>query len=191
MRNPKIYNNRMSITLPAGDYLLVDPCYVMDDKRWDEICGLLDQDILELDGHQFACHGTAHGDGCYETSDFSNQIAVDSGLIGLVPLVLCTRKENKRYSDFVEEHSLKINSKTPIKFEYHDGTFTIQSDSVAIQVWTDGMPCEDCDDPRTEYYAQKGEYLCEACYEKNYCSECDEKRNWRGECSCDECEDED
>lgn len=83
-----------SNTLPAGDYVICDLCYVMD-KEWNEVCSLLfpEKDnpnqrmkdgIQTLkDGRSFAIYGTAWGDGTY-TDNNGRLYAVDAGVIGCI-----------------------------------------------------------------------------------------------------------
>lgn len=79
-----------SITLPAGEYYVGDPCYAVPDERWQEWLDAADYMterrwlLADLDDRAVLGIGTAHGDGVYEGSDgFS--YGVDAGLIGLVP----------------------------------------------------------------------------------------------------------
>lgn len=81
------------MNVKPGSYYLGDPCYVFKSQdRWIE---LLESSNYfkgttegKLDGYTVYAMGTAHGDGVYE-DQFGNEYAVDSGLLGLVPLEIC------------------------------------------------------------------------------------------------------
>jgi hypothetical protein len=85
---------RVEVTVPAGQYVIGDPCYAVPDKDWDDLllsCNYFRNPIgYVVDGLQkFAVlgFGTKWGDGCYLGTD-GNQYPVDAGLIGLVPIDL-------------------------------------------------------------------------------------------------------
>jgi hypothetical protein len=82
---------RVEVTVPAGQYVIGDPCYAVPDKDWLpllETCNYFNSPIGYVnDGMQkFAVlgFGTKWGDGCYLGTD-GNEYPVDAGLIGLVP----------------------------------------------------------------------------------------------------------
>lgn len=96
-----------SITMPAGEYIVGDPCYAVPGERWMEWLEAADYQsedsrrfmLAELDGHPIAAVGTAHGDGCYDGSD-GNRYPVDAGIIGLVPTSLPGAiEEQAKYTD--------------------------------------------------------------------------------------------
>ena len=79
--------------MPAGEYVICDLCYVMNDE-WDEVCSLLfpeegsnERDtsgVYQLeDGRRFALHSTAWGDGAYEDNE-GRIYYVDAGVIGCI-----------------------------------------------------------------------------------------------------------
>lgn len=80
-----------SVTMPAGEYWIGDPCYAIPNDRWMEWleAGGLGNDpppkyqVADLDGYPCIGVGTAHGDGCYPGSDGASY-PVDAGLIGAV-----------------------------------------------------------------------------------------------------------
>lgn len=83
--------------LPAGKYIIGDPCYLFDDN-WSDI--LDDNDYFECDLDKQVINGlgvavmpTEHGDGSYYDSD-EFEYGVDAGLIGIMPYELLTW-ENK------------------------------------------------------------------------------------------------
>lgn len=91
------------LVMPAGEYLVGDPCYGVPGERWSEWLTASDPDVFgdnpvldaqlqrvliaPLDGHPVLGIGTAHGDGQYE-DQHGAVYPVDSGLIGLVPVGL-------------------------------------------------------------------------------------------------------
>ena len=77
--------------LPPGDYLIIDPCYILDGDRWQP---LLDRLYAEgwpsvvtdpQTGALFAASYTATGDGAYEDQD-GHWYGVDSGTLVCLPL---------------------------------------------------------------------------------------------------------
>lgn len=105
--------------MPAGKYYIGDLCYVMDDKEWDEFCGITikDNECLEgefemKDGRKFATYGTKWGDGTYR-SNIGTEHCVDAGLIG------CIRVEDIRANkyDKIEELGAVVEFKQPFTTE--------------------------------------------------------------------------
>ena len=91
----------ISITVPAGTYVLGDPCYNIYGSdsngidRWDgwlERVGIGDIMAAEVPGsdHVVVAFSTSHGDGCWvlRESGVKTQlkIAADAGMIGLIPV---------------------------------------------------------------------------------------------------------
>lgn len=94
------------MTMPAGKYYIGDLCYVMDDKEWDEFCGItiknhkcLEGEFEMKDGRRFATYGTMWGDGAYY-SNIGTEHSVDSGSIG------CIRVEDIRANKYENIESL-------------------------------------------------------------------------------------
>ena len=81
-----------TITLPAGRYIIGDPCYSVPDDQWDD---LLDKtECFESPEGSFkseetgeevrvVAFGTAYGDGVY-TDQGGQRFAVDAGVIGIM-----------------------------------------------------------------------------------------------------------
>jgi len=85
----------MAKKLPAGEYYIGDPCYVIDSDKWHEFLDpfwALDNNggIFDFDGYDCCAFYTLYGDGQYEASNGA-MLGVDAGMIGAIPLVLCTR----------------------------------------------------------------------------------------------------
>src|SRR3981081_4724602 len=80
--------------LPAGDYLIIDPCYVYDGARWQTLVDALFQGVdLQhivtdpITGCRFAYSSTATGDGVY-ADDERHLHGVDTGGIACLPLAM-------------------------------------------------------------------------------------------------------
>lgn len=75
------------VTVPAGTYILGDPCYSIPEDEWDDILtetNYFNDSYGNLsDGRFFLGFGTAFGDGVFTGSD-GVDYGVDAGLIGLV-----------------------------------------------------------------------------------------------------------
>lgn len=94
-----------SITLPAGKYIIVDPCYVMPDKAYQHMIdtifnsSYINENRFTYKGKTMVIFGTAYGDGGYENTFNSNQILVDSGLIAIIPIDILSKKSIKENSN--------------------------------------------------------------------------------------------
>lgn len=86
------------VVMPAGAYVLGDPCYSVPNYRWDELMTATDcfraLPIGRLGGHDILAFSTYNGDGIFDGPNGS-RLGVDSGLIGLVPVDLPRRRESR------------------------------------------------------------------------------------------------
>ena len=77
------------VRVPAGLYLLGDPCYGVPDCYWDELLVSCDyfqgQPVGIVDGKSVLGFDTG-GDGTYY-DQFGTAYGVDAGLLGLVPFI--------------------------------------------------------------------------------------------------------
>ena len=122
-------DNAVSKPLPAGAYIVGDPCYAFPDQGdWMALLesgGLNDPDgmprIMECDLPErrlsFTASGTSYGDGTY-TDQFGNQYAVDAGLIGVVPAFAPGVEADSELVQIVEFDE-------PFTVEYDEGVITI------------------------------------------------------------------
>lgn len=83
------------VVMPAGEYVLGDPCYSFHgerDKQWTDWLNIADfknASVLvgSIDGYTILGLGTMYGDGAYSTTLSSGfVVGVDAGLVGLVPV---------------------------------------------------------------------------------------------------------
>jgi len=130
-------------TLPAGEYVICDLCYVMDEE-WNEVCSLLfskdgkrdTTGIYQLeDGRRFALYGTAWGDGGYEDNE-GRIYYVDAGVIGCI-----AKKDLHNYSgpgQGVHEVTFDEDFETG----YDDGTIFFGK----VRIDTDPSESEEDDD---------------------------------------------
>lgn len=81
-----------SVTMPAGEYYVGDPCYAVKADDW--LPWLKDADfetpgivylLAEIEGKAVLGITTAYGDGEYNGTD-GNSYTVDAGLIGVTPV---------------------------------------------------------------------------------------------------------
>lgn len=83
------------VWVPAGTYVLGDPCYAVPKDLWDEAgesCDWWEASpiaTVTVEGKEYNILGfdTAYGDGSYNGSD-GTEYPVDAGMIGLVPIEL-------------------------------------------------------------------------------------------------------
>ena len=93
--------NVNELVLPAGQYVIADPCYLIgtgSHEEWSELCHkffftMEGCDIFEYKGHRFFCSSTQMGDG-YFPDQYNNRYGVDAGMIACVPLILCEINSN-------------------------------------------------------------------------------------------------
>jgi hypothetical protein len=91
---------------PAGEYYIGDPCYIIPDEDWDNLCKntnywgegdnrfpIKDEDVVNFDDGLYHWEGrtcfaafTKYGDGCYGDKKGNVMVGVDSGLIGIIPI---------------------------------------------------------------------------------------------------------
>ena len=100
-----IVKSNWEVMVPAGTYVLGDPCYCTPDEHWHsllESCNyFIDNPIGRLpSGESILGFGTAYGDGEYK-DNFGRSFPVDAGLIGLVPLDVAELDADPLYPDHV------------------------------------------------------------------------------------------
>ena len=76
-----IHNRRLKV--PAGKYWVGDPCYVVRDEEWYDVCDHSDLDTpAKISNGITFCFNTQYGDGEY-VDQHKRRYPVDSGTIGL------------------------------------------------------------------------------------------------------------
>ena len=86
--------DNFSVVVPAGTYILGDPCYSVPDADWGillDSCEFFNLPVGTVGRFNVLAFCTDYGDGEYEGSD-GILYSVDSGLIGLVPVEYATLK---------------------------------------------------------------------------------------------------
>lgn len=82
-----------SVKLPAGTYIIGDPCYHVPEDAWSELLDSVDYfekqcygAFKKSDGTlgTVVSFGTKYGDGCYE-DQAGRRYGVDAGMIGIIP----------------------------------------------------------------------------------------------------------
>jgi hypothetical protein len=77
-----------TVYVPAGTYVLGDPCYVVPNDDWIKLlesCEYFKRPVGISGGYEVLAFGTKWGDGCY-LDNKGREYPVDAGLIGLVPI---------------------------------------------------------------------------------------------------------
>jgi len=155
--------------LPAGDYIISDPCYVFSDDDYDRLIeqtgffGLYNRNgtmnksrndmggmfVLGWDREQrkqpFACFSTWMGDGGYRGTD-NNMYSVDAGMIACIPLAICD-PEQLKHGLGVHYHAHTFDK--DFICESYDGTLSFGRLSIYTNIDPD-EPCEWCDELEEE-----------------------------------------
>jgi hypothetical protein len=130
--------------MPAGEYYVGDPCYVIPDDEWSDLLdhtlffGLfaspdnMAKDIYNEKANQngifswkdklLGVSSTAYGDGGY-SSNVDKSFSVDAGMIGAVPLELCDPEGLEEVHKYGHGHVMTFDHDFSI--EYDDGTICI------------------------------------------------------------------
>lgn len=100
MNNATNFRILKTATLPAGPYVIGDPCYMINDEHW--VPWLEEADftipcrehvlLANYRGQPAVGVSTAHGDGQYR-DQYGNEYGVDAGLIGAVPTSALTAEQ--------------------------------------------------------------------------------------------------
>lgn len=106
----EVIGNARAVMVPAGKYVLGDPCYVVPDDKWDQLLASCEYfqggPIGKVDGHCVLGFGTKWGDGCY-VDQYGFKYPVDAGLIGLVPIEFAQIQESPFFETRIIEFSAK------------------------------------------------------------------------------------
>jgi hypothetical protein len=77
----------IQVMVPAGKYVLGDPCYVVPNDHWDELlnsCDYFNRPVGCFKGIEVLAFFTRWGDGNYADNKH-RYYPVDAGIIGLIP----------------------------------------------------------------------------------------------------------
>lgn len=135
--------------MPAGEYWICDPCYVIADDDWHSlltVTGFLGTyepnglycdarpneeayGVFEWKGYLLGSANTKYGDGGYPDQD-GYQYSVDAGCIGAIPVELC---EKDRYNEDLERLGRFVTFDEPFEFwsengQIHIGDIVIETD---------------------------------------------------------------
>jgi hypothetical protein len=123
----------VDVVVPAGKYVLGDPCYAVPDENWDELLescnyfenpvGYIRLDDLHMNKTFILAFPTRWGDGYYLGSNGMNY-PVDAGLIGLVPVDIAKD---------LESHYQNIVSFTKDTVCSHDGSGRLVFGGISIE----------------------------------------------------------
>jgi hypothetical protein len=129
--------SKVEVEVPAGHYILGDPCYAVPDSDWDSLlqsCNYFENPIGYVkDGIQefpVLAFSTRWGDGCYKGTD-GNTYPVDAGLIGLVPVEILGKDVHNLRGDLSKivtfDKTIKCSRDSDGKLRF--GHITIDTDS--------------------------------------------------------------
>ena len=137
-----------TVVLPAGTYVVGDPCYTVPDACWGDWLDAagneenVTPDVLaaSLDGHAIVGIHTAYGDGGYTGSD-GFDYSVDAGLIGLVPVAIA--------EDFRDDLCTIVEFASPVECSYSsdEGTITLGHISIKTDPAPEPIYCISCGRP--------------------------------------------
>ena len=155
-----------ALPLPAGWYLVTDPCYVIgEDPFWAKLCDWSFEEgkhedrrsfSLRLGNHVAFLFGTAYGDGCYPVKQGGNEIGscgVDAGMLSLIPM------------EYIEANRIEILDGTEIELkhsatpDYEDGNVTVGR----FEIVTGDDEDETCENCGTTFGYINMNGLCESC----------------------------
>ena len=139
-----------SVKSDKGFYI-GDICYVLDDSIYRGIWAKehnFDDGCFEVPGtgYSFAVGSTAYGDGCY-CDEHGNRYGVDAGVIGIVPLELCSTKGGTSLGSVFE---------TPgeARFEMFEGRFKFDLPGMNVVNINTGDDDEDEEEEEYGYWAE-------------------------------------
>jgi len=153
--SPKKYRFHQEVQyLPAGSYLVTDPCYIFgEDPFWGDLCQYFPSGrgtfYCEVDGRQCFIFSTQGGDGSFPVGDghVSGNVPVDAGLLSLIPWELVEAYE-------LGDTGLRVTLDHAAQPDYEDGDVVCAN----VEILTDtveepeewDMEPEDDDDDRDD-----------------------------------------
>lgn len=91
-----------TVYVPAGTYVIGDPCYTVPNDDWDKLlqsCDYFNRPVGISGGFEVLAFPTAYGDGVYRDQK-RREFPVDAGLIGLVPVEYAQITDDKFYPTY-------------------------------------------------------------------------------------------
>ena len=108
-----------TVYVPAGKYVIGDPCYTVPNDDWETLlqsCDYFNRPVGISGGFEVLAFPTAYGDGVYRDQK-GRAFPVDAGLIGLVPVEYAQVTEDR----FYPTHTVTF-TKTTACTQRDDGT---------------------------------------------------------------------
>jgi len=125
----------VDVIVPAGSYVLGDPCYAVPDEKWDELlesCNYFQSPIGYICFDDFRVNKTfilgfptRWGDGEYHGNN-GKSYPVDAGLIGLVPVDIV--EDLDAHKEFIVTFSKDTLCTNDGSGELHFGGISIETD---------------------------------------------------------------
>ena len=142
-----------TITLPSGEYIIIDPCYVMPDDAYQKMIDTIystshmEENQFTYKGKTMVVFGTAYGDGGYPNTFNNNNILVDSGQIAIIPTSVLTKKVIKSNANC----SVVVTFENNVQCRNNDGIMEFGNITV------DTRPEEDEEDEEDNWYEDEDE----------------------------------
>ena len=182
-RRPPAAGTCLAATLPAGTYVVGDPCYSIPDEKWMDWLTNSDFTNVErdhvlvapVDGQLAVGVHTAFGDGVYRGSD-GNEYGVDAGLIGLVPLSVAEKNS-------VGDDRVVVTFDKPFVCRNDGETIVLGHITIPTGDTDDDERCDNCGSPHDGWSS-----VCDDCQE-NHCEGCGTTID-QYESHCDGCNDD-
>jgi hypothetical protein len=156
---------QVSVICPPGKYYIGDICYALPraiyhnwwGKHHRFQVGTYVTEYKKVRGN-FSMNYTTWGDGQYIDEINGHKFMVDSGTIGITSYELCSQKKIK--NGVLVANGIVIDSITNVRFESHDGVFTIvynenEEDVDMIVINTRDLEFTDSDDDSASDIAVK------------------------------------
>lgn len=106
------------LTVPAGKYMITDPCYLFNSDQWSVVCEKTEDQtngvlVVKVDNKEFSIlwNSTRDGDGMYKVKNNNRKtigtFGVDSGLFALIPLEFVEKYAKEDAKD-LPKHNLAV-----------------------------------------------------------------------------------
>lgn len=148
-----------SVTLPAGAYIVGDPCYHVPDDQWDRVLeesGFFEKQCWATfkthDGRDgiVVAFSTMYGDGMY-SDGAGREYGVDAGLIGIISIL------DIDPSEFDDQSAHAIGFNAPVRCYEHDGVITFGHVDINTDEQDSGFSDSEFDDVDDGFFTGDGE----------------------------------